>query len=84
MQNISQNVFLIILLVFMATSCMTQAAAIQDVNDNSILQHTMEKRQGNCLNLICRRGTTTCNRCPGTKCLTINLGPGMDDMGFCV
>jgi hypothetical protein len=84
MQNISQIIFLIVLLVLIATSYMTQAATIQDVNDNSILQHTIEKRQGNCLNLVCRRRTTTCNRCPGTKCLSINLGPGIDDIGFCV
>jgi len=84
MQKISQKIFLIVLLVLVATICMAQGAVIQDGNDYGILQHVIEKRQNSCLNLVCRRGTTICNRCPGTKCLTINLGPGMDDMGFCV
>ncbi len=44
MQKVSENIGLIVLLVLMATSCMTQVNAIQDVNANGMQNHIIQKR----------------------------------------
>jgi hypothetical protein len=44
MQKISQNICLIVLLVLVATSCMAQAAAIQDAVGGDVLHHLIHKR----------------------------------------
>lgn len=44
MQKISQEIFLMFLLVLAETNYMAQAAVIQGVDDNSTLSHLINKR----------------------------------------
>jgi hypothetical protein len=53
MQNISEKICLIFLLVLVATSCMAQAAALQDVDGNNLLHHLINKRAGKIWHLLC-------------------------------
>ena len=42
MRKVSEEIVLMVLLVLVATCYMTQAAAVDDVDDNSLHNHTLQ------------------------------------------
>jgi hypothetical protein len=67
MQNISEKICLIFLLVLVATSCMAQAAALQDVDGNNLLHHLINKRAG-CAGNLCNHIGSATGCCTGYTC----------------
>jgi hypothetical protein len=74
MQKISEKICLIFLLVLVATSCMAQAAALQNVEGKNLLQHLINKR-GSCAGGYCRVIDASGYYCTGA---------GPDGLGSCV
>ena len=75
MQKIGQNGCLIIFLFLVLTSCMAQAAAIQNAEGKNLLAHVISKRQ-ECPGQLCGLDHGLC--CRGFTCfLKGDGGPGV-------